>query len=823
MPQDRKIARAAVSSAVYSIDKAYDYEIPDRWQDIARPGQRVIVPFGTGNRKAEGVIFEVVTACDDRPLKPLAHLFDDEFTLSPDELSLALWMKKRYFCTLFEAACAFFPPGVWNKGQEVYVPGPLPLDEALAKAGGGQKARLTEAVYQSQKPFGAAELARQTGIASAPRLLSQLVRSGVLETRVDYQRKVGDKTIKTLRPALPMPQAMEKLGRGKLAEKRKSVLDCLSREGTLPEKELCYLTGVSVATVRTMEKLGLLLAEQHEVYRGPVTAISDEAAPEITLSPEQQNVFEQILRLQDSAQPGAALLRGVTGSGKTLVYIALIRETLKKGKNAILLVPEIALTPQMLRQFTRHFGSTVAVMHSALTAAQRMDEYKRVRSGRARVVVGTRSAVFAPLTNLGIIIIDEEQEPTYSSESAPRYHAAEIAKYRCFKDGGLVLLGSATPSVESYYSAVTGKYALFTLSQRYQDMPLPTACISNMRSALLDGDAALIGPDLRRELEATISRNEQAVLFINRRGSARMAVCIDCGYVPECQNCSVALTYHSRNGRLMCHHCGFSIPLEHTCPVCGSEHIRLVGAGTQKVEEELYALFPDVRVIRMDADTTTGRTTHEKLLDSFAKGGADILLGTQMVAKGLDFDNVTLVGVLDADLSLYCGDYHAQERTFSLLAQVVGRAGRRNKPGRAVIQTYHPDHPVILTAAAQDYQSFFEYEIKSREALKAPPFDDLFVFQVSAVQENDALRAALRIAGILVKAMQERYADLQTPVLGPAPCAILRLRNKYRYTVSFRSRDSRRVRELVSLALNAFYASPQSRAVTVTAARNPLT
>ena len=292
---------------------------------------------------------------------------------------------------------------------------------------------------------------------------------------MDYQRKVGDKTIKTLRPALPMPQAMEKLGRGKLAEKRKSVLDCLSREGTLPEKELCYLTGVSAATVRTMEKLGLLLAEQHEVYRGPVTAISDEAAPEITLSPEQQNVFEQILRLQDSAQPGAALLHGVTGSGKTLVYIALIRETLKKGKNAILLVPEIALTPQMLRQFTRHFGSTVAVMHSALTAAQRMDEYKRVRSGRARVVVGTRSAVFAPLTNLGIIIIDEEQEPTYSSESAPRYHAAEIAKYRCFKDGGLVLLGSATPSVESYYNAMTGKYALFTLSQRYQDMPLPTA------------------------------------------------------------------------------------------------------------------------------------------------------------------------------------------------------------------------------------------------------------------------------------------------------------------------------------------------------------
>ena len=347
--------------------------------------------------------------------------------------------------------------------------------------------------------------------------------------------------------------------------------------------------------------------------------------------------------------------------------------------------------------------------------------------------------------------------------------------------------------------------------------------ISDMRSAMLGGDAALIGPELRRELEDTLSRGEQAVLFINRRGSARMAVCVDCGYVPECKNCSVALTYHARNGRLMCHHCGFSIPLEEVCPVCGSEHIRLIGAGTQKVEQELTTLLPGVRVIRMDADTTTGRTTHEKLLDRFAKGGADVLLGTQMVAKGLDFDNVTLVGVLDADLSLYCGDYHAQERTFSLLAQVVGRAGRREKPGRAVIQTYHPGNPVICAAAQQDYQSFFDYEIKSRQALQVPPFYDLFVFQVSAVRENDALRAALRIAGILARALKERYSDLQTQILGPAPCAILRLHNKYRYTVSFRSHDGRRVRELVALVLNTFYESPVCRNAVVTATRNPLT
>ena len=821
MPQENAVARVAVSSAVFAIDKAYDYAIPEKWRGLARPGHRVMVPFGAGNRKVEGIIFAIGAAEEDgRALKPLAHLFDDECILSQEELSLALWMKKRYFCTLFEAACVQLPPGLWNKHREVYAPGDLPLAQALEAAGAGQKAALVQWIYAAGRPVTAAEAARETGVAAAPRLLAQLVRSGALRSQMEYRRKVGDKTIKVVHPALPFSQACEAVGRGKLAEKRKAVLACLEREGPLPEKELCYLTGVSAASVRTLEKNGLLTAEYQEAYRRPVAA-KREKAPEILLSPRQREVLEGILRLRQNAQPGAALLHGVTGSGKTLVYIELIRETLKQGRSAILLVPEIALTPQMLRQFVLYFGDEVAVLHSALTAAQRVDEYKRVRAGQAHVVVGTRSAVFAPLQKLGVIIIDEEQEATYHSESTPRYEAAEVAKYRCFKEGGLVLLGSATPSVESYYSASAGKYPLFTLDQRYNDNPLPTASVSDMRSALLNGDAALIGPELRRELEATLARGEQAVLFINRRGSARMATCIDCGYVPECKNCSVALTYHSRNDRLMCHHCGYSVPLAHTCPVCGSEHIRLIGAGTQRVEEELRAMFHGIRVIRMDADTTAGRTTHEKLLDSFARGEADVLLGTQMVAQGLDFDNVTLVGVLDADLSLYCGDYHAQERTFSLLAQVVGRAGRRSKPGRAVIQTYHPGNEIIRAAAAQDYQSFFQYEIKSREALQAPPFADLFVFQISAVRENEALRAALYIAGTLTRAMEERYGDLQTPVLGPAPCAILRLNNKYRYTVSFRGADGKRVRELIALVLNAVYAAPQCRGAAVTAARNP--
>ncbi len=820
MPKHDVVAKVAVSSVTFAADKAYDYLVPEQWADAARPGQRVMVPFGAGNRKCEGVIFALAEREGEKQLKQLAHLFDDEFVLSQEELSLALWMKKRYFCTLFEAAAVQFPPGVWNRFREAYTSAGLSLEQALERAGTGKKADVVRAVYASSVPLSAADIARSVTAEVPQRLLSQLVRDGILSVHIEYRRKIGDKTIKILSLAQPFEKACESLGKGALGQKRKQVLECLQREGSLPEKELCYLTGVSVSALRTLEKMGLLSARSEEVFRRPSEG-QVLPAPDIVLTPEQQQVLDGLVSLCMESRPGAALLHGVTGSGKTLVYIALIRETLKRGKSAILLVPEIALTPQMLREFSRHFGSEVAVMHSGLTDAQRMDEYKRVRAGQARVVVGTRSAVFAPVSGLGVVIIDEQQESTYHSESSPRYDAEEIAKYRCAKEGGLVVLGSATPSVDSYYQALCGKYHLFTLSERYNHVPLPQAVISDMRSALEGGGAALIGDDLRRELENTRARGEQAVLFINRRGSARMALCVDCGYVPECKNCSVAMTYHARNGRLMCHHCGYSEPLSAVCPVCGSEHIRLIGAGTQKVEEELLSCLPGVRVIRMDADTTSGRTSHEKLLSRFAHGEADILLGTQMVAKGLDFENVTLVGVLDADLSLYCGDYHAQERTFSLLAQVVGRAGRRAKPGRAVIQTYHPGNEVIRAAARQDYQSFYEHEIRAREALQVPPFSDVFVFQLSGAKENDVLRAALRVSALVVQAMEQHFPGLKGPVLGPAPCAIVRLNNKYRYTVSFRGHDGREARELISAVLNALYAWPQSRGITVAAIRNP--
>ena len=808
------VARVAVAAAVYSIDRPYDYSVPAAWRETIREGHRVMVPFGAGNRKTEGIVLELQEEEASRQLKAIAHVFDDDVVLQPQQKALALWMCRRYFCTFFQAANALFPPGVWNRKAETYLPGEL-SDEGLPP----KKLRILATLRQAGKPLTAGELKKLLQPEDIKKELAQLVKSGHVTVQQQFQQNVREKKITMLRLTLPLEQALGQIGKGTLKERREKVLRVIHQAGQLPEKEVCYLTGMSTALIRRLVTLGILTAESVQVSRMP-KLLKTEIPEPIALNEQQQAAFLRLQQLQQSGKPEAALLYGVTGSGKTQVYIRLIQHTLDQGKNAILLVPEIALTPQMLKKFRLYFRDQVAVMHSGLTATQRYDEYCRIQSGKARVVIGTRTAVFSPLDNLGCMIIDEEQEPTYKSESDPRYHAREVAKYRAAQDHCLLLLGSATPSVESYYAAKAGKYHLLSLPQRYQNVPLPTTVLADMRGQLREGDPSRISRQLLEELQLNLSRGEQSILFINRRGSARMATCIDCGHIPTCENCSVALTYHSRNGRLMCHHCGYSQPMPETCPECGGAHLKLIGSGTQSIEDELQELLPEARILRMDADTTEGRVSHEKLLDSFAKGKADILLGTQMVAKGLDFDNVTLVGVLEADLSLYCGDYHATERTFSLLAQVVGRAGRRTRPGRAVIQTYTPEHPVIQAAAAQDYDAFYEQEILTRQALKAPPFADQFVFRFGGTDEHTVQQAAQVFAKALATQLAQT-PDVEPTVLGPVPAPIAKLNKRYFYTVSFRGRATNNSRALVSRMLAAYDRWPGSRSLTVSADIDP--
>ncbi|MBR5265528.1 MAG: primosomal protein N', partial [Clostridia bacterium] len=622
---------------------------------------------------------------------------------------------------------------------------------------------------------------------------------GIWGKAVDGQIKgvVNDKLIKNISLNMSYDEAVSLIGKGKSAQKRQAVLDCFIDFESLPEKELMYLTGVSQSVIKGLCEKDILKVSYEEVYRRPIFKKADDT--KLVLSESQQEVFEK-LNSKMNGKPSVSLLFGVTGSGKTEVYIRLIEEALKKGKTAMMLVPEIALTPQMVSRLCKYFGEKLALMHSMLSTSQRYDEYKRVMRGEATVVIGTRSAVFAPVKNLGVIIIDEEHEYSYKSESAPKYSAIDIAKYLANKNNALLVLGSATPSVESYYNAKTGRYDLVELKNRYGDTPLPDVYVADMRQKTVGEDEKDLSTALACEIASNMDKKEQTILFVNRRGNSGKLACVDCGHIPQCEHCSVALTYHSRNNRLMCHYCNYSEPMFKVCPSCGSRNIKEIGMGTQRAEEVIKERFPDAKVIRMDADTTTQRVTHEKILEDFDKNG-DVLVGTQMVTKGLDFDNVTLVGVLDSDISLYSGDFRASARTFSLLSQVVGRAGRRNKKGRAVIQTYSPEHPVIKAAAKQDYEAFYNYEIGVRNMLELPPYCDIFLFTVTGDDEVKTMKAALRVSATLEKAFKEAYKDVYSEVLGPVAPGIYKINDKYRYNISFRGKDNKRTRDLISSIL----------------------
>ena len=507
--------------------------------------------------------------------------------------------------------------------------------------------------------------------------------------------------------------------------------------------------------------------------------------------------------------PGVTLLRGVTGSGKTVVYIRLAQELLKMGRSVMILVPEIALTPQMMARFTAYFGREVALLHSGLRMTERYDQFKRLRRGEAHIVLGTRSAVFAPLENLGLIIMDEEQEGSYQSENAPCYHARDVAKYRCAAEGARLLLGSATPTVETFYHAQQGEYDLLELTERYNRRALPEVRIADLRQELRAGNSTVISRPLQEELAKNIAAGEQSILFLNRRGSSRQLLCPQCGYVPECPRCSVYLTYHSANDRLMCHYCGYSHAAPTVCPECGGT-LKHIGFGTQRVEEELHELFPGVEVLRMDADTVS--VGHEALLKEFEERQIPILLGTQMVAKGLDFANVTLVGVLSADLSLYVDHYRAAERTFNLLTQVVGRAGRGDKAGRAVIQTYTPENDVIQAAAAQDYQRFYDAEITLRRLRQDPPFADQFTVTVTGPEETPVRRAIeLLRQGIGNAAEKPPYDTLGIQVIGPAPAPVVKVNGVYRYRLLVLGQNTAPVRELLAGFMRAFVQRTENR------------
>ena len=606
----------------------------------------------------------------------------------------------------------------------------------------------------------------------------------------------------------------------RLTPKQQSVADLLLDIGSATVEEIKTLCGVGDGVLKNMEKCGVLRFFKKEKYRNPYADLP--AAPkaaEIELSAEQTKAYRTLSAMLDG-DGGSALLYGVTGSGKTQVYMRLIDRALQQGKDTIVLVPEIGLTPQVLGLFHQRYGRQVAVLHSGLSIGERNDEYRRADRGEAKIVLGTRSAVFAPLHALGLIIMDEEQELTYKSERTPRYHARDIARYRAGESGALFVMASATPSIESYAAAKAGKYTLCSLEHRFGNAALPQVCTVDMKGELHAGHRSPLSRTLQKQIQSNLDAGKQTILLMNRRGYNTFIACNDCGHVITCPNCSISLTYHSYSNRLMCHYCGYSKPLDNTCPECGSHAVRYSGFGTQRIEDELQALFPTARILRMDADTTAGKFSHQKLFDAFAAHKYDILVGTQMVAKGLDFDDVTLVGVVNADNALYDENYLSHERAFDLITQVVGRSGRRDATGTAVIQTIDPCNPVIDLAARQDYPAFFETEYALRRILTYPPFCDIYgVFFVSE-DENAAALAAKAFFDTLVLENKEQQQKLI--VLGPSPARISKISNTYRYRLAIKCKNSKSVRNLLMQVLKATVKMKELRKVQISIDLNPI-
>ena len=636
--------------------------------------------------------------------------------------------------------------------------------------------------------------------------------------KADGTRRVNDKTREMISLAVSAEEAFAlSQAKRRKAPMQAELLGLLCSVGRVSAQEALYFTGASRQSLKALVNAGLVQTDFEEVFRRP-EIWNDDIQTLPVLNSAQSAVYDGLNALLNESSAEAALLCGVTGSGKTSVYIHLIDDVLKAGKSAILLVPEISLTPQMIRTFSGYFGNQVAVLHSSLSLGERYDEWKRAKNGDARLVIGTRSAVFAPFENLGLIIIDEEQEESYKSENSPRYHARDIAKYRCAKTDSLLLLGSATPDIESRYAAETGKYKYFELHERYNEMRLPAVSIVDMKSELRSGNGGNISARLQNELGENLERGEQSILFINRRGANKLISCGECGHIYKCPNCSVSLTYHSSNRRLMCHYCGYSRKPDPFCPDCGGL-LTFIGAGTQLIEEELKQLFPDAGVIRMDTDTVKAAGSHEALLEKFREEKIPIMVGTQMVTKGLNFENVTLIGVLSADQSLYCGDYRSGERTFSLITQVVGRSGRGKKPGRAVIQTFTPQNEIIRLAAAQDYDGFYQSEIQLRRLQHTPPFADIISITASGAEESAVLKCCSDIRRILAASVRLRP---DVSILGPAPLAVVKVNNRYRYRVNLCCRADKEIRELVSAVLIKLNSSGKYKGVSIFADNNPL-
>ncbi|WP_141992202.1 primosomal protein N' [Bacillus sp. B4EP4a] len=757
------IASVIVDVPAKQTDREFDYRIPEKWNQVIKPGMRVIVPFGP--RMVQGFVTGLKAKSDFAKLRNIKEPMDLEPILNDELLQLGDWLTKEAMCFKISALQAMLPAAMKAKYEKVI------------KVVEDKKEQLPLFI---QNLFGKNDSISWKDVIEGENasLFQKEMQNGNLELVYNVKNRLNKKTVRVIKSLLS-PKELKEMASAMSshAKKQQELLQYfIEHQEPIPLKELLELINTSSGTVKSLVAKGALAEMDQEIYRDPYENRVFEKSTPFTLTAEQTAALKPINEKIHHDEHDVFLLYGVTGSGKTEVYLQAIASVIEKGKEAIMLVPEISLTPQTVKRFKERFGEQVAVMHSGLSVGEKYDEWRKIHRKEVKVVVGARSAVFAPFENLGLIIIDEEHESSYKQEETPRYHARDVAVERAKSYKCPVILGSATPTLESFARAKKNVYKLLTLSQRMNKNALPAVDIVDMREELRTGNRSMFSELLFTKLKDRLEKGEQTVLMLNKRGHSSFVMCRSCGLVINCPNCDISLTYHRFNDIMKCHYCGFEEGMPSVCPECESEHIRFFGTGTQKVEEELAKILPEARVIRMDVDTTSKKGSHERLLNAFGEGKADILLGTQMIAKGLDFPNITLVGVLSADTMLHLPDFRSSEKTFQLLTQVSGRAGRHQLPGEVVIQTYTPEHYSIELSALQDFDAFYEREMHLRRQSHYPPYYYVVLITVS----HEDLMKTVSVTEKITNYLGSRL-NRDSIVLGPVASPISRINNRYRY------------------------------------------
>jgi primosomal protein N' (replication factor Y) len=793
---------AEVAIPVY-VHQTFTYALPECFAAEARPGARVLVPFG--KQLITGYIValhkdpaEAGIDIENYEMKVVAELFDTEPPVTTELLELTRWIAEYYFAPWGEAIKACLPAGINAEAETILSlteDGRQALETASPRALLASKMQAL-ALVNEHGTLNARELAREWSRNRATAIIRELERAGHLQVA----RKLQSASVRTKRQqAVKLLQRTPVDGQRELNAPQRRVIECLLATGEpMLLTELADSADVSSSVIRTLERHGMVEVFALQIRRDPLAHLTDQETAELILTPKQQAALDEITMRVEAGGYAAFLLHGLTGSGKTEVYMRAMRETVRRGKTALMLVPEISLTPMFARRLRAHFGSAIAILHSSLSDGERLDEWNRIRSGEARVCIGARSAIFAPLADLGLIVVDEEHEASYKQEESPRYHGRDTAIMRASRAGAVIILGSATPSMESFHNAQKGKYQYLKLDERIGGRPLAEVEVVDMREVFTrHGKLQIFSDEMRAAIAENFERKEQTMVLLNRRGFSSYVLCRTCGHTARCPHCDVSLTYHKIEARLICHYCGHQERVPRACPQCAGPYLYFVGEGTEQIETLLKDEFPEMRIARLDRDTTRRKGTFEHLLGAFAAGEIDLLVGTQMIAKGHDFPNVTLVCVISVDAGLSMPDFRSAERTFQLLTQVAGRAGRGDKPGRVLIQSYHTEHYALEFARAQVYEQFYEHEIHFRREMHYPPFVALVNLLVRHREYNRAAELGAELAARLRDS--DRSGALR--VLGPAPAPLGRLKGEHRLQVLIKTGQRRRAREALDAAL----------------------